>query len=225
MELITPSKKSLRLLINERTQKWLETQTTPLRTLMAYYRCAIMEIETKFNVLNEQFSLKHDRNPIASVKSRLKSMESIAEKLQRKNLPLSCEAIENNINDVAGIRVVCSFTDDVYMLADAFIKQDDITLIEIKDYIQTPKPGGYRSLHLIVEVPIFLADEKRQMRAEIQMRTIAMDFWASLEHQLLYKKDVPNVEEISKELKLCAEESANLDKRMSEIKQKIIPND
>ena len=121
--------------------------------------------------------------------------------------------------------MVCSFTDDVYMLADAFIKQDDITLIEIKDYIQNPKPGGYRSLHLIVEVPIFLAEEKRQMRAEIQMRTIAMDFWASLEHQLLYKKDVPNVEEISAELKLCAEESANLDKRMSDIKQKVIPND
>ena len=198
-----------------------ENQSNTFKTLMAYYRCAIMEIETKFNVLNEEFSLQHDRNPIADVKSRLKSVESIEDKLRRKNLPITCEAIENNINDVAGIRVICTFIDDVYLLADSFLSQDDITLIQKKDYIENPKPNGYRSLHLIVEVPIFLAEEKRFMRVEIQLRTIAMDFWASLEHQLNYKKNISNADKIQQELKHCAEVNAELDRKMSEIKRDI----
>lgn len=199
----------------------LELRSDSFRTLMAYFRCAIMEIETKFNVLNEEFSLQHDRNPIADIKSRLKSVESIEEKLTRKNIPVTCEAIEKNLNDVAGIRVICTFIDDVYMLADALLNQDDITLIQKKDYIENPKPNGYRSLHLIVEVPIFLAEEKRFMRVEIQLRTIAMDFWASLEHQLNYKKNITNAEMIQNELKHCAEVNAELDRRMSEIKRNI----
>ena len=199
----------------------LELRSDSFRTLMAYFRCAIMEIETKFNVLNEEFSLQHDRNPISDIKSRLKSVESIEDKLTRKNLPISCEAIEQNINDIAGIRVICTFIDDVYMLADALLSQDDITLIQKKDYIENPKPNGYRSLHLIVEVPIFLAEEKRFMRVEIQLRTIAMDFWASLEHQLNYKKNITNAEMIQNELKHCAEVNAELDRRMSEIKRNI----
>lgn len=199
----------------------LELRSDSFRTLMAYFRCAIMEIETKFNVLNEEFSLQHDRNPIADIKSRLKSVESIEDKLTRKNLPVSCESIEQNLNDVAGIRVICTFIDDVYMLADALLSQDDITLIQKKDYIENPKPNGYRSLHLIVEVPIFLAEEKRFMRVEIQLRTIAMDFWASLEHQLNYKKNITNAEMIQNELKHCAEVNAELDRRMSEIKRNI----
>ncbi len=215
----------LNILTDEKTKKWIEEQTLPLKTLMAYYRCAIMEIETKFNVLNEQFSLAHDRNPIASVKSRLKSVESITEKLQRKNLPVTCEAVEKNIYDVAGIRVICTFIDDVYHLAESFLSQDDITLIEIKDYIKEPKDGGYRSLHLIVEVPIFLENEKKPMRAEIQLRTIAMDFWASLEHQLVYKKDIKNAVQVQEELKKCAEINAELDRKMSEIKKSIAEMD
>ena len=199
----------------------LELRSDSFRTLMAYFRCAIMEIETKFNVLNEEFSLQHDRNPIADIKSRLKSVESIEEKLTRKNIPVTCDAIEQNLNDVAGIRVICTFIDDVYMLADALLSQDDITLIQKKDYIENPKPNGYRSLHLIVEVPIFLAEEKRFMRVEIQLRTIAMDFWASLEHQLNYKKNITNAEMIQQELKHCAEVNAELDRRMSEIKRNI----
>ena len=199
----------------------LELRSNSFRTLMAYFRCAIMEIETKFNVLNEEFSLQHDRNPISDIKSRLKSIESIEDKLRRKNLPVTCEAIEQNINDVAGIRVICTFIDDVYMLADALLSQDDITLIKKKDYIKNPKPNGYRSLHLIVEVPIFLAEEKKFMRVEIQLRTIAMDFWASLEHQLNYKKNISNAEMIQHELKYCAEVNAELDSRMSEIKRNI----
>ena len=157
--------------------------------LMAYYRCAMMEIETKLNVLNEEFSLQYDRNPINDIKTRLKNPMSIKDKLDRKHLSVTIDNIEKNLNDIAGVRVVCAFPDDVYMLADALLKQDDIKLIEKKDYIKNPKPNGYRSLHLIVSVPIFLAKTKRQMKVEIQLRTIAMDSWASLEHQLKYKKD------------------------------------
>ena len=185
---------------------------------MAYYRCAIMEIETKFNVLNEEFSLQYDRNPINGMKSRLKKMPSIKEKLERKNLPMTIDSIEENLNDIAGIRVICSFPEDVYMLADAFLKQDDITLIEKKDYIANPKPNGYRSLHLIVAVPIFLAHEKRIMKAEIQLRTIAMDSWASLEHQLRYKKDFEFTEHMAGELLHCAHLSAELDERMDALR-------
>ena len=160
---------------------------------MSYFRCAIMEVETKFRVISEDFNFRHDRNPIETVKSRLKSPESIREKIKRKNLPLSIEALESNLYDVAGVRVICSFLDDVYALAESFLGQDDVTLIERKDYIQNPKPNGYRSLHLIVEIPIFLFEEKKKMKVEIQLRTIAMDFWASLEHNMRYKKDELNI--------------------------------
>ena len=189
--------------------------------LMAYYRCAIMEIETKFNVLNEEFSLQHDRNPINGMTSRLKKFTSIADKLERKNLPMTIENIEENLNDIAGIRVVCAFPDDVYMLANAFLAQDDITLIQKKDYIANPKPNGYRSLHLIVSVPIFLAKEKRVMKAEIQLRTIAMDSWASLEHQLRYKKDFEFTEHMANELLHCAKLSAELDARMDALREMV----
>ena len=186
--------------------------------LMAYYRCAIMEIETKFNVLNEEFSLRYDRNPINSIKSRLKSPMSIKDKLENKQLPFSTEAIEKNLYDIAGVRVVCSFPEDVYMLADALLKQDDITLIKKKDYIKNPKPNGYRSLQLIVSVPIFLAKEKRPMMVEIQLRTIAMDFWARLEHQLRYKKDFEFTENMANELLNCANLSAELDMKMDKLR-------
>lgn len=189
--------------------------------LMAYYRCAIMEIETKFNVLNEEFSLQHDRNPINGMTSRLKKFTSIADKLERRNLPMTIENIEENLNDIAGIRVVCAFPDDVYMLANAFLAQDDITLIQKKDYIANPKPNGYRSLHLIVSVPIFLAKEKRVMKAEIQLRTIAMDSWASLEHQLRYKKDFEFTEHMANELLHCAKLSAELDARMDSLRDMV----
>ncbi|MGN0818984.1 MAG: GTP pyrophosphokinase family protein [Christensenellaceae bacterium] len=188
-------------------------------TLMSYYKCAMMEVETKFNVLNEEFSLRYDRNPINSIKSRLKSPKSIAEKLEKKNCKPSIANIETQLNDIAGIRVCCSFIEDVYLLSDALLKQDDVRLIEKKDYIKNPKPNGYRSLHLIIAVPIFLASEKREMKVEIQLRTIAMDFWASLEHQIRYKKDKNFTEEIQRELLSCAEVSADLDRRMSELRE------
>ena len=190
--------------------------------LMSYYKCAIMEIETKLNVLNVEYSLSMDRNPISSVESRIKSLPSITEKLEIKGIVQNIENIEKELNDIAGIRVICSFTDDVYLIADALLKQDDIVLIEKKDYIENPKPNGYRSLHLIVSVPIFLAQEKRIMKVEIQLRNIAMDFWASLEHQLHYKKDFEFTEEMKRELYECATMSAELDARMDALRNKAL---
>lgn len=189
--------------------------------LMAYYRCAIMEIETKLNVLNQEFSLRYDRNPISSIKTRLKSPASIREKLTRRGFDVTVENIEKELNDVAGVRVICAFPEDVRTIAKALLKQDDVTLIEKKDYILDPKPNGYRSLHLIVGVPIYLAHEKKRMRVELQLRTIAMDFWASLEHQLRYKKDVDFTDEMAKELKFCAELSAELDRRMDHLRESV----
>lgn len=187
--------------------------------LMSYYRCALMEIETKFNVLNVEFSLRYDRNPINSIKTRLKKPMSIKQKLEKNSYPLNLDSIESHVNDVAGIRVVCSFERDVYMLADALLKQDDIRLVNRKDYIANPKPNGYRSLHLIVEVPIFLAHEKKIMKVEIQLRTIAMDSWASLEHQLRYKKDFEFTDNMANELYECAKLSEQLDRRMDDLRK------
>lgn len=150
--------------------RWFQEKSLSYRELMAYYKCAIMEVETKFNVLNEEFSLQYDRNPISAIRSRLKSFYSIQDKLQRGGFPLTVESIEKNLHDVAGVRVICAFPDDVYMLAGALLKQDDITLISKKDYIRNPKENGYRSLHLIVEVPIFLEHNKKIMKVEIQLR-------------------------------------------------------
>lgn len=210
-------------LMSDEFLDFMEENTKPLDTLMAYYRCAIMEVETKFKVLNEQFSLEYDRNPIESVKSRLKSLDGIVKKVRRKNIPLTMEAIEENINDIAGIRVVCSFPEDIYLLAKCLLQQDDIRLIEKKDYIKNPKENGYRSLHLIVAVPIFLQNEKREMKVEVQLRTIAMDFWASLEHKVRYKKNIPadETERLAQELTECAEISAELDQRMQDIRTRL----
>ena len=214
-------KKQLDSVFNEEIIEWGKPIMQNFSKLMAYYRCALMEIETQFNVLNEEFSLRYDRNPINSIKSRLKSFGSMRDKLLRKGLTLTVDNIEECLNDVAGVRVICSFTDDVFMLAEALLNQDDITLVEAKDYINNPKPNGYRSLHLIVTVPIFLAHEKRLMKVEIQLRTIAMDSWASLEHQLRYKKDYAFDERMANELLRCAELSSELDARMDALRELI----
>ena len=210
-------------LMSDEFLDFVQENTKPLDTLMAYYKCAIMEVETKFKVLNEQFSLEYDRNPIESIKTRVKSLDGIVRKVRRKNIPLTLSAIEQNINDIAGIRVVCSFPEDIYLLADCLLQQDDIRLIEQKDYIKHPKENGYRSLHLIVAVPIFLQNEKREMKVEVQLRTIAMDFWASLEHKVRYKKNVPadETERLAQELSECAQISADLDQRMQNIRTRL----
>ena len=202
-------------------KQWIKSYAAPFQELMAYYKCAMMEVETKFRVLSEELSLEYDRNPIETIKTRLKSVESIGDKLAALNVPIAVDSIEENLNDVAGVRIICGFPGDIYTLADAFLNQDDITLIEKKDYIQNPKPNGYRSLHLIVGIPIFLHDEKKMMRVEVQFRTISMDWWASLEHKIRYKKDVPIPTGTAEELKACAEAAAALDQRMEAIQKQI----
>lgn len=206
----------------EQIKEWIKFYAAPYKELMAYYKCAMMEVETKFRVLNEQLSLEYDRNPIETIKTRLKSVESISDKLVALNAPITVEGIEQNLNDVAGVRVICGFPSDIYTLANAFLNQDDITLIEKKDYIANPKPNGYRSLHLIVEIPIFLHDEKKMMKVEVQFRTISMDWWASLEHKIRYKKDVQVPIDVASELKECAEAAAILDARMENIQKQIL---
>lgn len=208
-----------RIYSNNEIKERLQTYTAPYRELMSYYRCAMMEVSTKFNVLDEELSLQYDRNPIEAIKTRLKSPESIMDKLSRRGLPFSAESIEQNLNDIAGVRVICAYISDIYMLRDALLRQDDIVLLQEKDYIKKPKPNGYRSLHLIVETPIFLHDQKKQMRVEVQFRTMAMDWWASVEHKLRYKKPAAP-EEVNSELKECAEISADLDKRLEKLRQR-----
>ena len=198
----------------------VERNVAPYRRLMTYYECAMMEVETKFRVLNAEYGLQHDRNPIESIKSRLKSTDSLAKKLARKGFPMSVESIEQNIYDVAGVRVVCAFPEDLYTLADALLAQDDVVLVERRDYVAKPKPSGYRSLHLIIETPIFLESEKRLMKVEVQLRTISMNFWASLEHQLRYKKNLSDesAAAVGIELVDLAQDAATLDLRMQALR-------
>ncbi len=188
--------------------------------LMTYYRCALLEVETKFKVLNEQFSLLHERNPIESIRTRLKSFSSIQEKMKRKGFPMSLESMETNMNDIAGVRVICGFIDDIYMLADCLVQQDDVRLLEIKDYIKQPKSNGYRSLHLIIAIPIFLSDEKKIIKVEVQLRTIAMESWANLEHRLRYKKNLSDdvLQQTADILNECAKLSNQLDLKMQSVR-------
>ncbi|SCJ73356.1 GTP pyrophosphokinase ywaC [uncultured Eubacterium sp.] len=189
--------------------------------LMMRYDSAIREVRTKLEILNDELSLLSEQSPISSVSSRRKKPFSILEKLKRQGDTISLKSIQENLNDVAGIRVICSFVDDIYKVARMLVQQDDIKLIRVKDYIQNPKPNGYRSYHMIVEVPVFFSNEKRPMRVEVQIRTVAMDFWASLEHQMKYKQDIDNAEEIMRELKDCADTIAETDMKMLKIREKI----
>lgn len=188
---------------------------------MMMYNCAIKEVRTKFEVLNDDLATAHNRNPIEMIKSRIKKPESIFKKLLRKNYEVSMASILENINDVAGIRVICSFVDDIYEVAKMFISQDDVTLLSVKDYIKTPKENGYRSFHIIVSIPVFFANRKENIKVEVQFRTIAMDFWASLEHTMKYKKDIDDADSIMRELKECADVIASTDIRMQEINKKL----
>ncbi|MEW4414319.1 GTP pyrophosphokinase family protein [Clostridium sp. AN503] len=200
----------------------LVSQAREFQTAMMMYTCAIREVKTKLEVLNDELSVRNQRNPIEMIKSRVKKPISIVEKLTRRGLPVSLESMVDNLDDVAGIRVICSFVDDIYAVANMLVSQDDITVVAIKDYIKHPKPNGYRSYHLIIEVPVFFSEEKKNMRVEVQIRTIAMDFWASLDHQLKYKKDMGDAADlISEELRQCAEVIAETDQRMLQIRKNI----
>ena len=191
--------------------------------LMMMYRCAIREVQTKLEVLDDEFSVEYNRNPISFIKTRIKKPVSIYNKLQKLGYDFTIENIQQ-LNDVAGVRIVCAFIDDIYTIADLITQQDDIKVIKIKDYINNPKPNGYRSYHMIVEIPVFFAKGKTPMRVELQIRTNGMDFWATLEHQLRYKKgieEMPGFEEISKELMHSAQVIIEADNEMQEIKNKI----
>ncbi|NMD37696.1 MAG: GTP pyrophosphokinase family protein [Christensenellaceae bacterium] len=194
----------------------------PFLELLNQYDCALLEIETKLNVLNKELAFKGDQNPIDSIKSRLKQPRSIIKKLQTRGFTtFTIEDIKKNILDIAGIRVVCPFPEDVYKVAEALVKQDDVDTIIVKDYIKNPKPNGYRSLHVIAEVPVFLSKSKIMVPVEIQFRTIAMNFWASLEHRMHYKKSI-NKTEIYERLSYCAEQIANMDLTMQQIRADIL---
>ncbi len=190
------------------------TQERDFEKFRHAYRAAMKEVRIKIEILSEDFAVRHDYNPIHHMERRLKSAESIEEKLQRLGREISIRSARENIHDIAGIRVVCNFIDDVYTVADMLLGQNDIKLIEKKDYIINPKETGYRSLHLVIAVPVFLLDGCEEVPVEIQLRTVAMDFWASLEHQLRYKNEKYHSSIVDMELKACAEINATLDKRM-----------
>lgn len=192
-----------------------------LQTMLMMYSCAIREFKTKVEVLNDELSTRNQRNPIEFIKSRVKTPTSIYNKLKRKGFDISLDAVRNQLFDVAGVRIICSFVDDIYKIADMIVKQDDIKVLEVKDYIKNPKPNGYRSLHMICQIPVFFSDRKELLSVEVQIRTIAMDFWATLEHDLRYKKELPLVQEIQDELHECAEAIAMTDNKMMEIRDKI----
>lgn len=210
------------LVSSDSTESFLAS-ALPFQKLMMQYRCALLEVQTKFEVFDNELSLYGDRNPIETISCRIKRPVSIIEKLKRKGLDISVQNIQENIYDIAGIRVICSFPEDIYILAEKICQQDDIRLIKKKDYIQNPKANGYRSLHLILEVPVFFAEEKKWLPVEVQFRTIAMDFWASIEHKLRYKKNLPEAisADISEDLRQRAEEIHKMDLRMQVINKKM----
>ena len=209
------------IITKEQFVKFVEN-SVKFEELMMMYRCAIREVQTKLEILNDEFKTKRQRNPIDSIRSRIKSPLSIYEKLKRRNYPVSIQSIADNLNDVAGIRVVCPFISDIYDVARMLISQDDVEVMEVKDYIKNPKPNGYRSLHYVVIIPIFLSSGKEYMKVEVQIRTIAMNFWASLEHQMHYKQfDNDDMPEIVKQLTECAENIYQTDVRMQEIREDI----
>lgn len=183
------------------------------------YGCALRELETRLQILNDEFGHKMENNPIESIETRIKTTHSIIKKMRRRELPISVRSMEEKIFDIAGIRVICSFVPDVYSLADSLRAQEDLRILQVKDYIHSPKPNGYRSYHMIVEVPFYLQEHKTSKRVELQFRTIAMDFWASLEHKLRYKKDPVDSEQIHDRLRRCAEINAQLDQEMQEIRE------
>lgn len=210
-------------MITEQTEPASIKQTKQeLLRFMLNYKFALEEVNTKINILKEEFQYIHDYNPIEHVKSRLKTVESILNKVKRKNYPLSLEVIRKNIRDIAGIRITCSYIQDIYEISEMLQKQQDIKVIEVKDYIKQPKPNGYRSLHLIIQIPIFMSDRVEDVYVELQIRTIAMDFWASLEHKIYYKynKEIPA--RIKDELQDAAVTAEHLDRKMERLQREML---
>lgn len=201
-------------IFNEGIESW--------ETLMFLYNSALKEVATKLDILNDEFVHVHKYNPIEYIKSRIKTPESIVKKLKRHDLEVNVDNMINHINDIAGIRIVCSFTSDIYRIAEMIGKQNDLTVISVKDYIRNPKASGYKSFHMLVSVPIFIGEEVIDTKVEIQIRTIAMDFWASLEHKIYYKFEGHAPEYISRELRDCATIVSMLDAKMLQLNEEII---
>lgn len=186
------------------------------------YESAVKQLAVKFEVLNSEFNIQYARNPIHHIESRVKSAQSIAAKLTKKGLPITIAAAREHINDIAGVRVVCNYIDDVYHVAEMFERQKDVEIIERQDYIKKPNYNGYRSLHLDIRIPVYLSDRTEYVTAEIQLRTIAMDFWASLEHDIRYKVDKTNLPQgINEEMYECADKIAEIDRQMQDIYHRI----
>ncbi len=199
----------------------LVTHIIQFNELMNRYQAAIKEVSTKLEILKSDFQIRNHRSSIENIQSRIKKPVSILKKLQRKGIEVNLDTIRSELNDVAGIRVICPFIDDIYMVAQKLAQQDDIHVITVKDYIKNPKSSGYRSYHMIIEVPVFFMDAKELMRVEVQLRTVAMDFWASLEHQIKYKKECTHDKELVRDLKLCADTIAETDLRMLELRERM----
>jgi putative GTP pyrophosphokinase len=199
----------------------LEESFEKIKEMFTLYTCAIREVNTKLENLNQELEFTKERNPIQHIDHRIKNPRSIIEKIKRHQLELSVENVWNEISDVAGIRVVCSYIDDIYAIAEMLTRQDDIVLVRKKDYIKNPKESGYRSLHLIIETPVFLSEKKHYVKVEVQIRTIAMDFWASLEHQLRYKADVDIPDTIREKLRNSADQIYRTDLEMQDIYREI----
>ena len=211
------SQKIKQNVVNNLAKTTLYENVTELLRMQQIYEAGIKEVRTKLEILDAEFKVKHDHNPIHHIESRLKSPESILKKAISKDIPVTERSLEENIHDIAGIRVICNYVDDVYKVAQLLTDQDDIRLVEVKDYIANPKESGYMSLHLVLEVPIFLSEGPKPIHVEVQLRTIAMDFWASLEHQLKYKTEGDVPDSIAAELKDCSDVIANTDQRMQNI--------
>lgn len=194
------------------------------RYLFVIHKFGIEEIITKLNILNEEYDYLHAYNPIEHLTTRVKSPEKTVEKLIRQGFEVSPESAKKNLHDIGGIRVICSFVEDIYVIYENLNQQTDLKIIGVKDYIKNPKPNGYRSLHLLIEVPVFLTDRMEKVVIEVQIRTIAMDFWASLEHKIYYKKNHVSQPEVLKDLKECADLAALLDKKMQRIKYQMEPH-
>lgn len=187
--------------------------------LKSYYKAAIRTVESKLSIMNEEHYLKHGRKPIQMISSRIKKQQSAIDKMKRHGYPLTAEAAITKLNDIAGVRAICAFEYDAYDLAEELLQHADITLLHKKDYIANPKASGYRSLHLIISVPIYLAAGKRDVKVEVQLRTISMDFWASIEHELRYKQQITFTPELEQDILECASLSAQLDERMGRLQK------
>ena len=199
---------------------WIN-EARQFRMAMMMYACAIREVKTKLEVLNDELSIKNQRNPIEMIKSRVKKPMSILEKLQRRGLPVSVESMVKNLDDVAGIRIICSFVDDIYEVAEMLVRQDDVTVIAIKDYIKNPKPNGYRSYHMIVSYPVETFSGTKTIRVEIQIRSFAMDYWAELDTQMCYKKDAGQIANVERETRGYSDVIAKVDNKMLELRRQI----